>query len=350
MSASQPEFPRALVVGWFSFVDGHATAGDLLSRDLACEWLGECGWAYDVATAPPFAGDVELESADPAAYSHVVFVCGPFQQGELEARLLRRFGHRRLIGVNLSMGATAEGWQPFDLLIERDSSARTNADIVFLSRRPLVPVAGVCLVEDYPGALVDRANTAIARLAASRSLALVRIDTRLDRNDAGLRTPAEVESLIARMDVILTTRLHGMVLALKNGVPVIAIDPEAGGAKIRRQAGHIGWPVAFSADEVAPEALAEALDYCLSEPARVAARRCGERAAAMVEALRDSLIAALRQPEELECRYAARRAAPPDDRWMVAADEAAIAPPAPRPETRPGGGRIARLLRRDPDG
>jgi hypothetical protein len=70
----------------------------------------------------------------------------------------------------------------------------------------------------------------------------------------------------------------------------------------------------------------------------------------MVEALRDSLIAALRQPEELECRYAARRAAPPDDRWMVAADEAAIAPPAPRPETRPGGGRIARLLRRDPDG
>jgi len=154
MSANGPESRRALVVGWFSFVDGHATAGDLLSRDLACGWLAECGWAYDVATAPPFAGDVELESADPAAYSHVVFVCGPFQQGELEARLLRRFGHRRLIGLNLSMGATAEGWQPFDLLIERDSATRTNADIVFLSRRPLVPVAGVCLVEDYPGALV----------------------------------------------------------------------------------------------------------------------------------------------------------------------------------------------------
>ena len=49
-----------------------------------------------------------------------------------------------------------------------------------------------------------------------------------------LRTAEEVESLIARMDVVLTTRLHGLVLALKHGVPVVAIDPIAGGAKLRR--------------------------------------------------------------------------------------------------------------------
>jgi hypothetical protein len=342
---------KALVVGWFSFVDGHATAGDLLSRDVACEWLGQCGWAYDVATAPPFAGDVDLERLDPAHYSHVLFVCGPFQQGELEARLLRRFGHCRLIGLNLSMGKALSPWNPFDLLIERDSPARVNPDIVFLSRQPLVPVAGICLVEEYPDALVDRANAAIARLTRSRPLALVQIDTRLDLNETRLRTPAEIESVIARMDVIVTTRLHGMVLGLKNGVPVLAIDPEPGGAKIRRQARHVRWPVVFAADELAHETLVEALDYCLSEPARVEARRCAERASTMVEAMRDSLIATLRQPEDLERRFATRRASPPDDHWMTAVEEPVPAPPRPQaPEPRRLGGRIARLLRWNPDG
>ena len=42
------------------------------------------------------------------------------------------------------------------------------------------------------------------RLTASRPMAAVRIDTRLDVNATGLRAAAEVESLIARMDVVVT--------------------------------------------------------------------------------------------------------------------------------------------------
>ena len=52
----------------------------------------------------------------------------------------------------------------------------------------------------------------------------MQIDTRLDvPNNSGLRTPAEIESLIAAMDVMVTTRLHGTVLALRNGVPAIPL-------------------------------------------------------------------------------------------------------------------------------
>lgn len=50
-----------------------------------------------------------------------------------------------------------------------------------------------------------------------------------------------------RMDAVVTTRLHGMVFALKN-VPALAVDPIRGGAKILRQAEAIGWPVVFVAD------------------------------------------------------------------------------------------------------
>ncbi len=45
------------------------------------------------------------------------------------------------------------------------------------------------------------------------------------------------------MDIVVTTRLHGMVLALKNGVPAIAVDPIVGGAKITQQARAINWPI-----------------------------------------------------------------------------------------------------------
>jgi polysaccharide pyruvyl transferase WcaK-like protein len=51
------------------------------------------------------------------------------------------------------------------------------------------------------------------------------------RNTSGFTSAARVESAIAGMDVILTTRLHGMVLALKKGVPAVVVDPVSGAIK-----------------------------------------------------------------------------------------------------------------------
>jgi hypothetical protein len=287
---------RTLVAGWFSFEEMGATAGDLLAKDLACKWLEEAGHCYDVALAPPFPGGVDWRSVDPSSYSHVVFVCGPFGNGWPLTEFLPRFAGCRLVGLNLSMLEPLDVWNPFDLLFERDSSARAHPDISFLSCQARAPVVGIILVhpqKEYPGALHQIANAAIQRLVESREMAAVTIDTRLDKNSTGLRTPAEIESLIARMDVVVTTRLHGMVLALKNGVPAIAIDPIAGGAKIRRQAETIGWPVIFTADVLTDEALQRAFDYCLSDDARVKARECCKQATQLAQAVRAHFILAL---------------------------------------------------------
>jgi Polysaccharide pyruvyl transferase len=289
---------KALVAGWFSFEQMGATVGDLLARDLVCEWLTQAGFTCDVALALPFSGGVDWRCVDPGSYSHVVFVCGPFGNGWPITEFLPRFAGCHLIGLNLSMLEPLEVWNPFDLLIARDSSAEAHPDISFVSRQALVPVVGVVLVHpqtEYKGAMHATANEAIRLLVASREMAAVSIDTRLDVNSTGLRTPAEVESLIARMDVVLTTRLHGTVLGLKHGVPVIAIDPIAGGAKIRRQVETLGWPVAFTADTVTHEALQRAFDYCLTEDARAKARECSERAIKKVHTVRDDFLAALAQ-------------------------------------------------------
>lgn len=289
---------RVLLAGWFSFEQMGATAGDLLARDLAGEWLEEAGRDYDVATAPPFEGGVDWREVDPADYGTVVFVCGPFGNGPPVAELLERFGDVPLVGLNLSLLQSLDEWDPFELLLERDSDRAARPDISFLSRRPLVPVVGVVLVhlqKEYGGrALHTRADDAIHSLLSGRDVATVRIDTRLDENATGLSTPAQVESLIARMDAVVTTRLHGTVLALKNGVPALAVDPVAGGAKISRQAHALDWPAVLRADALDPNELARTLDWCLTDEARRRARGSAERACALVEETRGEFVSALR--------------------------------------------------------
>jgi hypothetical protein len=269
---------KVLVAGWFSFEQMGATAGDLLARDVVCRWLDDGGYPYDVAIAPPFSPQLDWCEVEPGSYSHVVFVCGPFGNGPPVTAFLERYKGCHLIGVNLSMLDSVEDWNPFQMLLERDSSRGSRPDISFLSEEPSVPLVGVVLVheqKEYGGrSMHSVANQAVERLLASRNVAAVPIDTRLDSNSTGLRSAAQVESLISRMDTIVTTRLHGLVLALKNGVPPLVIDPIAGGQKVCRQAETVNWPVIFTADRLSNSALADAFDHCLSPEARTQAREC----------------------------------------------------------------------------
>lgn len=279
---------RALIAGWFSFDGMGATAGDLLARDVARQWLEEAGFACDLAGVPPFEG-VDWRLVPPADYEVVLFVCGPFGNGGPIPEFIERFRNARLIGLDLSMLETLERWNPFNVLFERDSDRAARPDISLLATESLVPVVGVVLVhrqaEYGTRSMHDTTTVAIERLLASRALSRVPIDTRLDENATGLRTPAEVESLIARMDVIVTTRLHGLVLAIKNGVPALVIDPIAGGAKVTSQATALGWPIVFGAEALDDEVLRGALERCLSSEGRQLAEACRDRAVAVLRAV-----------------------------------------------------------------
>lgn len=297
---------KTLLVGWFSFKDCNVTAGDVMARDLACSWLEKAGCSYDVALAPPFSGGVDWQSVDANCYQQVVFVCGPFPCNHITLEFLRRFNHCKLVGLDLSMIESVSQWNPFDLLFERDSTNGSHPDIAFLSQQPQLPVVGVILVHPQPEygnrANHELANEAIKRLIASRQMVAVPIDTGLDPNTTNLRNAAEVESLIARMDLVITTRLHGTVLALKNGVPVIAIDPIWGGAKVMSQANRVGWEMVYPIADVTDEQLQHAFDYCLTPQARARAMECGDRAKRDVEQLQEQFINALQNNNLLSHR------------------------------------------------
>jgi len=192
---------KVLVAGWFSFEQMGASAGDLLSRDVVCQWVADAGKRCDIALAAPFEGGVRWEDLDSRDYSHVVFVCGPFGNGPPVVEFLERFKTCRLIGANLTMLQSLDDWNPFELLIERDSSREIRPDLCFLSPNRRVPVVGPVLIDSQPEYksrdMRIAANDALIDLTRSREMAVVRIDTRLDHNSTGLRTPAEIESPIA---------------------------------------------------------------------------------------------------------------------------------------------------------
>jgi hypothetical protein len=293
---------RALVAGRFSFEPLGATAGDLMARDVACGWLDEAGLAYDVANAPVLGEGLDWRSADPAAYSHLVFVCGPADRHPPLPELLERFAGCRIVGLDVSMDRPLEEWNPFHALIERDSPRAARPDLAFAAPAVRVPVIGVVLVphqrEYGERGRHAEVEAAIERVVWATDAVSVAIDTALTNDPSGrdpssLRSAAEAESLIARMDAVVTTRLHGLVISLKAGVPAVAIDPIAGGAKVLRQAGALGWPHALPADELSDAWLRDALDACLSPEGREAALACARRASEAMGDIRERFLASL---------------------------------------------------------
>src|SRR5688572_13834412 len=244
---------RVLIAGWFSFDDMGATAGDMIARDIVCQWLKDASINADVADSAkfPYPGGINWRLADPNDYTDLLFVCGPFGNGWPVTELLAHFSNCRLTGVNLSLMESLDVWNPFSFLFERDSSRMNNPDITLYAAPPAIPVVGIILShkqKEYgKKALHETANAAIDQLLTAVEVARVPIDTALLNNKGGLRTSGEVESLIAKMDLVITTRLHGAVLAIKNGIPAIAIDPISGGAKITSQVQALHWPVLLNA-------------------------------------------------------------------------------------------------------
>jgi hypothetical protein len=283
-----------LVAGWFSFESMGTTAGDILARQVVTDWLRDAGIPFDVAAVEPFTGDVDWRTADPDAYAHVVFVCGPFGNGWPLSDFLERFAGRRLVGINISLLEPLDVWDPFDLLVERDSSRTTRPDLVFLSSVPPRPVVGRVEVhpqEEYgTRSEHDRAKDLLDGLLAAHDVAVVDIDTRLDHNATGLWSAGQVEAVIARMDVVVTTRLHGLVLALKNGVPVVALDPIQGGAKVLRQTEALDWPLRLTVDRATPEDLETAFARALEPRARLDAMGVAGRARQLLGDVRALLL------------------------------------------------------------
>lgn len=275
---------RVLLTGWPSFLHGEATAGDVLGMQRVQAALEASGVACEVAWSPVFRPDaLSLEAADPERYTHVVFVCGP-AHGRQVRWLHERFAPCRRIAVGVTVLDPADpAVTGFDLVLARDTGGRAGRrDLASTVAAHPVPVVGVILAPGQPEYRGRRRHGLVhERLGAwlaGQDCARVTLDTRLDpRPWSSCDTPDQLGSVVRRLDAVLTTRLHGLVLALRGAVPALAVDPVAGGGKVSAQADAWAWPALVGAESVLHDSagLWRWWRWCLSPEGRALA---GERA------------------------------------------------------------------------
>lgn len=294
------------MTGWFSFLHGEATAGDVLALRRVEEVLRGAGLAYDVVWSPGFRADgTHFADVDPAAYARLVFVCGPAHGPQVE-ELHRRFAHCLRVAVGVSVVDPASpAVTGFHRVLARDGcGAGPSVDLA--ARAPALParpVVGVVLTHgqhEYGGRRRhEEVGAGLTRWLAGKDCARLELETRLDAHDWRLcGTPAQLEAVLARLDLVVTDRLHGMVLALRAGTPALAVDPVAGGAKVTAQARACGWPALVAAERLEDGGLEGLLEHwwqwCLADGRDVAARiAAGFRAADAAVDAADGLVAAL---------------------------------------------------------
>ena len=181
---------RLLLTGWFSFLDGEVTVGDLMAQRQVSLALGQAGVVHDTAWSAGFRpGAMTLDDADPAWYGRLLFVGGP-AHGEQILALHRRFARCRRLAVNVTVVDRRDpAVTAFDHVVARDGvPGEPRLDLS--ATAPLgwePPVAGVMLTDgqgEY-GVLRRHAdvNDHLLTWLGQKDCARVAADTRLATDD-----------------------------------------------------------------------------------------------------------------------------------------------------------------------
>jgi len=249
---------RCLVAWWGALARGGETIGDLYAVIRACRLAQEAGYEVNLATSVTYRelrgfACVGWDTLMPAEVDLLMFVCGPLI-GESAAftALTDRYAGVPSVAAGVSVLTAADGtvWNPFDVTLARDGVDPGFGDLAgFRPRTPQVTQEvrriGLCLrnaqreygeAASLHGAAAELARSATDRFAAS----VVELDTRLH----GRVEEAEaIERAFAAVDMVITTRMHGALLALAMGKPTLVIDQVRNGAKVSAVVGGLGWPV-----------------------------------------------------------------------------------------------------------
>lgn len=276
---------RVLITGWPSFLHGEATAGDVLSMRHVSAALSAQGIPNDMAWSPNFApGERGLEAARPQDYTHLVFACGPVHGWQIEELHVRYANcYRIAVGVSV-LNPHDPAVAGFHRVLPRDGSGRPSVDLAAAVDANPVPVAGVALAPAQPEYGPRRRHDAVHRVLGEwlngLDCAALELDTRLAPGHwRSCSTVDQFIALVGRIDVMVTTRLHGLVFALSCGKPALVVDPVHGGGKVTAQADAWHWPAVAQADELTSDRAFDVLDElwarCLSMESRERAQRCG---------------------------------------------------------------------------
>ncbi|RWA68561.1 MAG: hypothetical protein EOQ28_24985 [Mesorhizobium sp.] len=270
-----------ILLCWYGSLKDNGTVGDLYALQSVAARLKALGVNFRHLTASPeFAISGERVAPDEVIYDQyatLVFVCGPIiKHHPIVDAVMRRFPTARKIGISVSLFAAdhVSYTQPFDIVLAREGGPQRFEDVAILAplrltqKRPRASndplVVGLVLrgaQSEYgpDRSLHDRtsslASHVVNTLATKYPVKTVEIEHHLTRSGRG---PVEIESLYSSCDLVLTSRFHGAILAMRNGIPFIAIDQIRGGGKLITLLSNSGWPFVYRIEHADEDDVARA--------------------------------------------------------------------------------------------
>lgn len=276
--------PKIIIAWWGALEGGGPTAGDVLSVRAVENLFLEKQCLIDIAVLDKskfctdfFSNAVDWHTVDSRCYDVLLFVCGPIiKNSESLQELLKKFENctRIAVGVTILPKFSSDYWNPFDICLARDGLPDISYDVAlafplqkfqkksFKEDRRL----GLCLrgnQREYglDSCLHHQAEILCRNLIKQLNYKVFTLETRLDRTH--LNTDS-IDRSFERMNIVVTTRLHGALLALRHGVPVLALDQIVGGGKLSSVLKNLGWRYVFRVEETSVEMLLDASYELLS--------------------------------------------------------------------------------------
>jgi hypothetical protein len=221
--------------------------------------LRERGALVDVATCHKFewhgAEPVNWWTINPLRYRCVVFICGPVSDEWYFRLLFYKFGLARRVAVGVSIiDANRSDARRFDEIVARDGLSESHFDLSLAG--DLTPSSiekstiVICLrghQNEYgaDACCSARVDDLLWRVAERQGLTVTGVSTVVD---PVTNTIEDINRHFAHAKLVLTTRLHGSLIALRHGVPFVAVDQIKGGGKVSAVLGKLGWEYLYSAN------------------------------------------------------------------------------------------------------
>ena len=190
----------------------------------------------------------------------------------------------------------------FDACIARDGADNCIGDLALADCLPIQfdrrisSTIGLCLrgrQREYglENCLHERVQVQCEEIMACVGSTSTTLETRLDRTSL---SPMELGSKFGTVELVITSRLHGALLALQHGVPALVIDQIDHGGKVSEVMRRVGWPWVFRTGGVEVSELAAATQFLLNNGAAEDVAIARDNASKEASAACDSLVSTLR--------------------------------------------------------
>ncbi len=279
-----------ILVTWYGSFSKNGTVGDYLSVNSLTHFLEKHNYDFDCASYKPFhnlkGNPIELENALPSDYDIIIFCCGPILKNHENLNsLFEKFKTLYKVGIGVSLFPKDHFnfYNPFDFVLARENGTEMYEDIAIIashtkqtkySNQEGLKIGLILRNEQHEygkkNCKSDKAYLYLMIIAktligtretfsnklmklftkgapAKASGTILEINNHLETS--GL-TPQEIENQYSECDLILTTRFHGSMLALRNDIPFIALDQIKNGAKVYKLVSQTGYPFVWKINKL----------------------------------------------------------------------------------------------------